>query len=77
LGVVVTHRRRGIGNELVTACEEWTRECGGGHVKLYLKVEKKNGNAVKFYKSLGYVQTKLPWEGAYSSGGCKWDTTLL
>jgi len=76
LGVVVAHRRRGIARELVSACEQWTRECGG-HDKLYLKVEKKNGNAVKFYKSLGYVQTKLPWEGAYSSGGSRWDTTLL
>jgi ribosomal protein S18 acetylase RimI-like enzyme len=82
LGVVPSHRRHGIARELVTACEQWTRECGH-HDKLYLKVEKKNGNAIRFYKSLGYVQTKLPWEGEYRSsnndieGSHRWDTTLL
>jgi ribosomal protein S18 acetylase RimI-like enzyme len=84
LGVVASHRKHGIGRELVSACEQWTYECGH-HDKLYLKVEKKNVNAIRFYKSLGYVQTKLPWEGEYRSrssnndieGSHQWDTTLL
>ena len=60
LGVSTLHRRRGVGELLVRACEQWTQS--RGYDTLYLKVEKKNIGAVKFYSGLGYKKTKLPWE---------------
>ncbi|KAL3787750.1 hypothetical protein ACHAW5_002218 [Stephanodiscus triporus] len=77
LGVSPPHRRRGIGEQLVAACERWT--CARGYEKLYLKVEKKNVAAVGFYSSLGYDRTKLPWgdESGHAVEGYRWDTTLL
>lgn len=77
LGVSPPHRRRGIGEQLVAACERWT--CARGYEKLYLKVEKKNVAAVGFYASLGYDRTNLPWggESGHAVEGYRWDTTLL
>ena len=77
LGISPPHRRRGVGEQLVTACERWT--LARGYDKLYLKVEKKNAAAVSFYSSLGYEKTKLPWgdESCNNVGGSRWDTTLL
>ncbi|KAL9179514.1 hypothetical protein ACHAXT_008804 [Thalassiosira profunda] len=59
LGVSPSHRRQGIGEKLVRACEEWTHR--RGHKTLYLKVEKKNAGGYGLYSALGYKKTKLPW----------------
>ncbi|KAL3817797.1 hypothetical protein ACHAXA_005830 [Cyclostephanos tholiformis] len=77
LGVSPSHRRWGIGEQLVTACERWT--LARGYDKLYLKVEEKNAAAVSFYSSLDYEETRLPWgnENCNNFGGGRWDATLL
>eukprot|EP00581_Thalassiosira_minuscula_P012779 CAMPEP_0183715068 /NCGR_PEP_ID=MMETSP0737-20130205/9433_1 /TAXON_ID=385413 /ORGANISM="Thalassiosira miniscula, Strain CCMP1093" /LENGTH=358 /DNA_ID=CAMNT_0025944129 /DNA_START=8 /DNA_END=1084 /DNA_ORIENTATION=+ len=76
LGVCVAHRRRGLGEKLVQACERWTRQ--RGYDKLYLKVEKKNAGGVGLYSTLGYTKTKLPWgKNAVSVNGGRWDMTVL
>ena len=76
LGVSNLHRRQGIGEKLVRACEQWTRK--RGYDKLYLKVEKKNIGAVGLYTSMGYKKTKLPWgKDVEAVENNKWDTTVL
>jgi len=60
LGVSTMHRRRGIGNMLVRACEHWA--WNRGYDTLYLKVEKENVGAVRLYSALGYTKTKLQWD---------------
>jgi len=74
LGVCVVHRRRGIGEKLVHACEEWTNK--RGYEKLYLKVENNNAGGLGLYSALGYKETKLPW-GRNASVDARWDTTVL
>lgn len=46
-------RRRGIGTELVKACEEACTEWGYDH--MYLKVREGNVAAQKLYENLGYT----------------------
>lgn len=75
LGVSTSHRRRGIGEKLARACEQWTHK--RGYDKLYLKVEKKNGGGIGLYTSLGYAKTNLPWSKAAHTSEVRWDTTLL
>jgi len=76
LGVSTKHRRRGIGEKLVYACEQWTYN--RGYKQLYLKVEKENKGAVSLYSNMGYSKTKLPWGYQVSNTeGNRWDTTLL
>ena len=75
LGVSTLHRGRGIGKQLVRACEQWTNN--RGYDKLYLKVEKENKGAVGLYTAMGYKKTKLPWGRHVATEGHKWDTTLL
>ena len=75
LGVSTKHRRRGIGEKLVYACEQWTYN--RGYKQLYLKVEKENKGAVSLYSNMGYSKTKLPWGNQVSNTGNRWDTTLL
>ena len=76
LGVSTKHRRRGIGEKLVYACEQWTYN--RGYKQLYLKVEKENEGAVTLYSNMGYSKTKLPWGNQVSNTeGNRWDTTLL
>jgi len=75
LGVCVVHRRRGIGNKLVHACEQWTIK--RGYEKLYLKVEKKNVGGIGLYSALGYKKTKLPWGKDTGGVDGRWDTTVL
>ncbi|KAL7538509.1 hypothetical protein ACHAXR_008596 [Thalassiosira sp. AJA248-18] len=77
LGVSTLHRRRGIGEKLVRACEQWTHD--RGYEKLYLKVDKKNVVGVSLYSAMGYKQTRLPWVGGKDvpTSTSKWDTTML
>lgn len=75
LGVCVVHRRQGIGNKLVHACEQWTIK--RGYEKLYLKVEKKNVGGIGLYSALGYKKTKLPWGKDAGGVDGRWDTTVL
>ncbi|KAL7529499.1 hypothetical protein ACHAWF_003001 [Thalassiosira exigua] len=72
LGVVTSHRKRGIGQQLVLACEDWTRR--RGYEKLYLKVDEKNTVSLQLYCLLGYKKTKLPWGDVTSQ---VWDTAVL
>lgn len=53
LAVADRCRRKGIGTELVKACEEACVEWGYDH--LYLKVRMGNLAAQKLYENLGYV----------------------
>ena len=73
LGVMVSHRRQGIGVQLVRACEAWTHR--RGYEKLYLKVEKKNAKGVGLYSALGYSETELPWGKSLPTA--RWDTSVL
>lgn len=76
LGVSTKHRREGIAEKLVDACEQWTYN--KGYKQLYLKVEKENTGAVGLYSNMGYSKTKLPWGNQVSNTeGNRWDTTLL
>eukprot|EP00571_Detonula_confervacea_P000748 CAMPEP_0172323188 /NCGR_PEP_ID=MMETSP1058-20130122/48096_1 /TAXON_ID=83371 /ORGANISM="Detonula confervacea, Strain CCMP 353" /LENGTH=325 /DNA_ID=CAMNT_0013039129 /DNA_START=29 /DNA_END=1003 /DNA_ORIENTATION=+ len=75
LGVSKLHRRRGLGEKLVLACEQWT--CKRGYEKLHLKVERKNVGAFELYAALGYKKTKLPWGKEVGNVGSRWDTTVL
>eukprot|EP00986_Skeletonema_menzelii_P015093 scaffold11043_cov132-Skeletonema_menzelii.AAC.3 len=59
LGVIPSHRRQGLGESLVQACEGWADK--RGYDKLYLKVEESNNPGVRLYYGMGYKQTKLPW----------------
>ena len=71
LGVATAHRRRGVGESLVRACEEWTRR--RGHDKLYLKVEEKNEGGMGLYLGMGYRKVVLPWKNC----GSRWEATVL
>lgn len=59
LGVIPSHRRQGLGELLVQACEGWADK--RGYDKLYLKVEESNNPGVRLYEGMGYERTKLPW----------------
>jgi ribosomal protein S18 acetylase RimI-like enzyme len=67
LGVSNLHRRQGIGNMLVRACENWS--WSRGYNRLYLKVENENIAAVRLYSKLGYTKTKLPFVAKNPAGG--------
>lgn len=47
-----SHRRLGIGSELMRAAEEWLREVGA--VKVQLMVRSDNESALHFYGKVGY-----------------------
>ena len=72
LGVVPSHRRRGLGQMLVRVCEEWTLE--RGYDKLYLKVNGNNKGTMKLYKGMGYVKSVLP---GVRNGSTNWGTDVL
>jgi GNAT superfamily N-acetyltransferase len=60
-GIVVSssHRRRGIGERLVRACEQWG--AAAGHSKLRLRSGVHRGEAHEFYRQLGYIQSKASY----------------
>lgn len=74
LGVLPSHRRKGIGRSLVVACEEWVSS--RGYDTLYLKVDERNGSTMKLYGGMGYVRSKLPGI-TMSGGGKKWGNDVL
>lgn len=74
LGVLPTHRRRGIGQTLVGACEDWAMK--RGHDTLYLKVDETKKSTMKLYKGMGYNKTVLPGVRP-GSGGKKWGNDVL
>lgn len=52
LAVGSTHRRVGVGSQLMRAAQEWLRT--RGVVKVQLMVRSENDSALKFYNRLGY-----------------------
>lgn len=74
LGVLPLHRRKGLAQTLVGACEEWALQRGCD--TLYLKVDETNKGPMTLYKGLGYVRTILPWMRP-GSGAKKWDNDIL
>jgi len=56
VGVVPSHRRRGVGSRLMTAAEELCRSRGVSD--LYLEVIEGNSRAQKLYDRLGYAVTR-------------------
>jgi putative acetyltransferase len=54
LMVAATHRRRGIGRELLLAAEEWAR--GAAVSKLELHVFPHNAAAIALYEAAGYAR---------------------
>lgn len=52
LAVVPEHRRRGFGNELLTAGLAWLREAGAHEV--YLEVRQSNAAALAMYRARGF-----------------------
>jgi ribosomal protein S18 acetylase RimI-like enzyme len=52
VAVKESHRRQGIGSELMRAAEEWLREVGA--VKVQLMVRSDNESALHFYGKVGY-----------------------
>lgn len=75
LGVIPSHRRQGLGELLVQACEGWADK--RGYETLYLKVEEKNTAGVRLYYKMGYKRTKLPWGREINKVENRFDTTLL
>ncbi len=51
------HRRRGIGQALLRALEQWGRECGAS--RLQLLADRENLPAMKFYEQTGWAATRL------------------
>lgn len=75
LGVIPSHRRQGVGELLVQACEGWADK--RGYDKLYLKVEESNNAGVRLYYGMGYKRTKLPWARDLNSVDKRLASTLL
>jgi len=75
LGVIPSHRRQGLGELLVQACEGWSNK--RGYDKLYLKVEESNNPGVRLYYGMGYTRTKLPWARDLNNVDKRLASTLL
>ncbi len=54
VGVRASHRRRGIGSQLVLRMEQLLRE--RGCLKINLQVRTSNLQVIAFYESLGFTQ---------------------
>lgn len=52
LAVQHAEQRKGLGRQLMRACEAWVRECGVP--KVQLMVRHANHDVISFYESLGY-----------------------
>ncbi len=63
IGVLPAHRRRGIGEALLTACEA---EMGLPRVRLSVRAE--NESAIRMYKKHGYRVIDT-WKNYYNDGG--------
>ena len=60
LGVLTSHRRRGIGKALMEAAEEWLR--GRGARVVMLDTFLRSPDSVPFYESLGYERVSVIFE---------------
>ncbi|MEJ5225267.1 MAG: GNAT family N-acetyltransferase [Anaerolineales bacterium] len=63
IGVLPQHRRRGIGEALLAACEE-----GMGLPRVRLSVRAENESAIQMYKKNGYRVVDM-WSNYYNDGG--------
>lgn len=57
LAVAESERRRGLGRQLMRACEGWARE--RGVPKIQLMVRSTNHGVIAFYKKIGYAETHV------------------
>lgn len=57
LAVAPTEQRRGLGRQMMEACEEWVR--ARGIPKMQLMVRHGNSPAVGFYEKLGYTDADV------------------
>ena len=57
LAVARSHRRTGLGREIVTAAEDWLVAQGAGTIRLMIRTE--NAQVAGFYRALGYEQSDL------------------
>jgi ribosomal-protein-alanine N-acetyltransferase len=62
IGVAPQHRRRGIGRELLHACEGRLRTA-----RIKLSVRASNEAAIRLYEREGYHRTEI-WQGYYNDG---------
>lgn len=60
LGVLSSHRRRGIGRALMAHAEDWLSKQGAHAVKLDTFIE--SVESVAFYDAIGYTRTGLVFE---------------
>jgi GNAT superfamily N-acetyltransferase len=60
LGVLASHRRRGIARALMTAVEDWLKERGAGVVTLDTFLL--SPDSVPFYESIGYERVSVIFE---------------
>ncbi len=67
--VVEASRRRGVGNALMDAAEDWARSQGLRLV--YLETAEDNRNAQQFYQARGYEKVRKI-EHYYSNGTAAW-----
>lgn len=56
IAVDETYRNRGIGKSLLSAVEQWAKECNCSGVRLVSGIERATAHA--FYESCGYVNRK-------------------
>jgi len=62
IGVLPEYRRRGIGRELLRACEEKLKTA-----RVKLSVRASNDGAIRLYEQEGYRRVDL-WQGYYNDG---------
>ncbi len=57
LAVAECEQRRGLGRQLMRACEEWARE--RGVPKIQLMVRSTNHGVIAFYEKIGYADAQV------------------
>lgn len=68
LGVAPSHKRRGIGRQLIAALVRWGEAQGCTYA--WLATESDNDEAISFYESLKFERNQLEWfASAIGAGG--------
>lgn len=66
LAVQASEQRKGLGRQLMHACEAWVRE--RGVLKIQLMVRRTNHGVLSFYESLGYQDGEVVVLGRFLDG---------